>query len=143
MTFNFSIIALSKLKKDKSLALLGQNLFSFPFVFLFFFKFFPTHLLLPGTKKSPKSADFSEKYLISVGLENILQWKNRMAKNREKIMINQRFFEKGLIFTDFSGHAVHARRRRVRTNIIADLLVINSKYRRFFGIFRRFFGDFS
>ena len=96
-----------------------------------------------GTKKSPKSADFLEKYRISVGLEKILRWKNRMAKNRDKSVIFRRFFGKGPIFSDFSGRPVHTRRRRVRTDIIADLSAINSKYRRFFGVFRRFFGDFA
>ena len=66
-----------------------------------------------------------------------------MAKNRTKIGINRRFFEKGPIFSDLSGRAVHAQRRRVWTDIIVDLLAINSKYRRFFGVFRRFFGDFA
>ena len=58
-----------------------------------------------------------------------------MAKNRTKLGINRRFFGKGPIFSDFSGRAVHARRRRVWTDIIADLSAINSKYRRFLGAF--------
>ena len=92
-----------------------------------------------GTKKSPKSADFSEKYRISVGLEKILGGKNRMEKNRDKSAIFRRFFGKGPIFADFSGRAIHARRRRVRADIIADKSAINSKYRRFSAFFRGFF----
>ena len=60
-----------------------------------------------------------------------------MAKNRTKIGINRRFFGKGPIFSDLSGRAVHGRRRRVWTYIIADLSAINSKYQRFFGFFSR------
>ena len=60
----------------------------------------------------------------------------------QKIGINRRFFGKGPIFADFSGRAVHARRRRVRADIIADLSAINSKYRLFFGVFGLFLGIF-
>ena len=64
-------------------------------------------------------------------------------KNRDKSTIFRRFFGKGPIFSDFSGRAVHARRRRVWTDIIADLSAINSKYWLFSVFFRRFFGDFA
>ena len=53
-------------------------------------------------------------------------------KNRDKSAIFRRFFGKGPIFSDLSGRAVHARRRRVLTDIIADVSTINSKYRSFF-----------
>ena len=58
-----------------------------------------------------------------------------MAKNRDKSTIFRRFFGKGPIFADFSGRAVHARRRSVRADIIFDKSAINSKYWRFFGDF--------
>ena len=67
----------------------------------------------------------------------------KSGKNRDKSGIFRRFFGKGPIFADFSGYAVHVRRRHVRANIIFDKSAINSKYRCFFGVFRRFFGDFS
>ena len=67
----------------------------------------------------------------------------KSRKNWDKSVIFRRFFGKGPIFVDFSGRAVHARRRRVRADIIFDKSAINSKYQRFFGVFRHFFGDFS
>ena len=59
----------------------------------------------PWTKKSPISADFSEKNRISVVLEKILEWKNREKKNRRKIADfsnKNRFFLEIFFFLFFS-----------------------------------------
>ena len=67
----------------------------------------------------------------------------KSSKNQDKSVIFLQFFGKGQIFADFSGRAAYTRRRRVWADIITDLSAINSKYRRFFGVFRCFFEDFS
>ena len=59
-------------------------------------------------------------------------------KNRDKSAIFLRFFGNGPIFSAVSGRAVHARRRRVWTDIIGDKSAIKSKYRRFSAFFRGF-----
>ena len=65
-----------------------------------------------------------------------------MAKNRAKIGINRRFFGKGPVFADFSGRAVHARRRRVRADI-GDKFKISAFFRCFSAFFRGFFLNFA
>ena len=100
-------------------------------------------VLYPVTKKSPKLADFSDKNRISAGLEKILQSKNRMAKNRTKIGINRRFFadfsEMGRFFQQCRA-VLYTRGGGTSGPILS---AIKSKYRRFFGFFRRFFEDFA
>ena len=92
-------------------------------------------VLRAGTKKSPKLADFSEKNRISAGLEKILQWKNRMAKNRTKIGINRRkiadLSEKGRFFQTCRD-VLYTRGGGTSGPILS---AIKSKYRRFFGVF--------
>ena len=79
------------------------------------------------------------------GKENAVEKSNgrKSEKNRDKSAIFRRFFRNGPIFSALSGCAVHARRRRVWADFIADLSAINSKFRRFLGdfsgIYRGFF----
>ena len=51
-------------------------------------------------------------------------------------------FHKWPIFADFSARDLHVPGRRVQAAIFVDLSAINSKNRRFFGVFRCFFGLF-